>query len=76
MSSSQIRIVLFHDEQRDIPKTELSPSHVSIRYSQIAFLIIVLPKDDRTDSAYEEQLGLPYFTMFLAICGVREWVSS
>ena len=26
-------------------------------FSQIAFPIIVLPKDDRTDSAQEEQLG-------------------
>ena len=36
----------------------------------MAFPIIVLPKDDRTDSAQEEQLGLPYWTMILAICVV------
>ena len=49
--------MLFHDEQRDIPNLEFSPSHVSIRFSQIAFPTIVLLKDDRTDSAQEEQLG-------------------
>ena len=49
---------------------EFSPSHVSIGFSQIAFPIIVLPKDDRTDSAQEGQLGLPYWTMILAICVV------
>ena len=67
---TQIRIILFHDEQRDIPNLEFSPSHVSIGFSQIAFPIIVLPKDDRTDSAQEERLGLPYWTMILAICVV------
>ena len=36
-------------------------------FSQIAFPTIVLLKDDRTDSAQEEQLGLPYWTMSLAI---------
>ena len=49
---------------------EFSPSHVSIGFSQIAFSKIVLLKDDRTDSAQEEQLGLPYWTMMLAICVV------
>ena len=45
---TQIRIILFYDERRDIPNLEFSPSHVSKRFSQIAFPIIVLPKDDRT----------------------------
>ena len=44
-----MRIILFHDEQRDIPNLEFSPSHVSRGLSQIAFPITVLPKDDRTD---------------------------
>ena len=44
---------------------EFSPSHVSIVFSQIAFPKTVLPKDDRTDSAQEERLGLPYWTMIL-----------
>ena len=65
-----MRIILFHDVQRYIPNWESSPCHVSIRFSQIAFAIKVLPKDDRTDSAQEEQLGLPYWTMILAICVV------
>ena len=65
-----MRIILFHDEQRDIPNLEFSPSHVSIGFSQIAFPITVLPKDDRTDSFQEERLGLPYWTMILAICVV------
>ena len=67
---TQIRILLFHDEQRDIPNLEFSPSHASIGCSQIVFFIIVLPKDDRTNSAHEERLGLPYWTMILAICVV------
>ena len=43
------------------------PIHVSIGLSQIPFPIIVLPKDDHTDFAQEERLGLPYWTMILAI---------
>ena len=39
---------------------EFSHIHVSIGLSQIAFPIIVLPKDDHTDFAQEERLGLPY----------------
>ena len=39
---TQIRIILFHDEQRDIPNLEFSPSHASMGLSQIAFPIIVL----------------------------------
>ena len=71
---TQIRTILFHDVQRDIPNLEFSPSHVSIGFSQIAFPIIVLPKDDRTDSAHEERLGLSLglsnWTMIFAICVV------
>ena len=67
---TQISIILFDDVQRDIPNLEFSPSHVSIGFSQIAFPIIVLPKDDHTDFAQEERLGLPYWTMILAICVV------
>ena len=65
-----MRIILIHDVHRDIPILELSPNHVSIGFSQIAFPITVLPKDDRTDSAQEEQLGLQYWTMISAICVV------
>ena len=67
---TQIRIILFHDEQRDIPNLEFSPIHVSIGLSQIAFPIIVLPKDDHINFVQEERLGLPYWTMILAICVV------
>ena len=67
---TQIRIILFHDEQRDIPNLEFSPSHVSTGFSQIAFPIIVLPKDDRTNYFQEERPGLPYWTMILALCVV------
>ena len=52
------------------PNLEFSPSHVSMGFSQIAFPITVLPKDDRTDFAQEERLGLPYWTMISAICVV------
>ena len=65
-----MRLILFHDVQRDIPNLEFSPSHVSIGLSQIAFPIMVLPKDNRTDSFREERLGLPYWTMILANCVV------
>ena len=47
-----------------------SPNRVSIGFSQIAFPKIVLPKDDRTDFAQEERLGLRYWTMTSAICVV------
>ena len=47
---------------------KLSPNSVPIELSQIAFPIIVLPEDDRTDSFREERLDLPYWTMKLAIC--------
>ena len=67
---TQIRIILFDDVQTDIPNVELSPSHVSIGFSQIAFPTIVLPKDDLTNSFQEERLDLPYWTMILAICVV------
>ena len=67
---AQIRIILFHDERRDIPNLEFSPIHVSIGLSQIAFPIIVLLKDDHIDFVQEERLGLPYWTMILAICVV------
>ena len=36
-------------------------------FPQIAFPTYVLPKDDRTNSFQEERLGLPYWTMILAI---------
>ena len=36
----------------------------------MAFPTTVLPKDDLTDFAQEERLGLPYWTMILAICVV------
>ena len=67
---TKLRIILFHDERRDIPNLEFSPIHVSKRFSHIAFPMIVLPKDDHTDFAQEERLGLPYWTMILAICVV------
>ena len=53
------------------PNLELfSQAHVSIGCSQIAFSTVVLPKDDRTNSFQEERLGLPYWTIILAICVV------
>ena len=67
---TQIRTIFFHDAQRDIHNLEFSPSRASIGFSQIAFPITVLPKDDRTDSFQEERLGLPYWTMIYASCVV------
>ena len=48
------------------------PSHnrVSIGFSQFAFPIVVLPKDDHTDFAQEERLGLPDWTRIQPICVV------
>ena len=60
----------FHGVRTSIRTWKLSPNRISKRISQIAFPIIVLPKDDRTDFAQEERLGLAYWTMILAICVV------
>ena len=49
------------------PILELSPNRVSIGFYQIAFPIIVLPEDDRTDSVQEERLGLRYRTIIWAL---------
>ena len=46
------------------------PNRTSIGFSQTAFPISVLPKDDHKDFAQEERLGLPYWTMIWAICVV------
>ena len=54
---TQIRIILSHDVQRDISNLEFSPSHASIGSSQITFPMIVLPKDDRTDSFSRRTTG-------------------
>ena len=67
---AQIRKTLFDVARKSILNWKLSPNRTAKRYSQIAFPITVLPKDDRTDSAQEEQLGLPYWTMVWAICVV------
>ena len=67
---TQMRIIFYHDEQRDIPNLEFSPIHVSKGLSQIPFPIIVLPKDDHTDFTQKERLGFPYWTMILTICVV------
>ena len=62
---TQIRIILFDGVRISIPNLELSPNRASIGFSQIAYHITVLPKDDHTDFAKEERLGLPYWTMIL-----------
>ena len=55
---------------KNIPSLKLFPNHVPKELSQIAFHIRVLPKVIHTDSFREERLGLPYWTMILAICVV------
>ena len=67
---TQIRTTLFHGVRISIPSWKPSPNRSSIGFSQIAFPTTVLPKDDRTDSAQEERLDLPYWTMIWAICVV------
>ena len=58
--------------EKTFPIGNPSPNRASVGFSQIAFLITVLPKDDRTDFAQEERLGLPYWTMISAICVVAD----
>ena len=73
---SQFYIVHIHwQEQSFFTVTEetfsirkLFPNRTSIGFSQIAFPLIVLSKDDRTNSFQEERLGLPYWTMIWVIC--------
>ena len=60
---THFRIILSDGVQRDIPNWKLSPNRALKGFSQVAFPIIVLPKDDRTDSVREERLGLRYWTM-------------
>ena len=67
---TQIRITLFHVVRMNILNLEFSPGHAAIGFSQIAFPIIVLLKDDHTDSFQEDRLDLPYWTMIQAICVV------
>ena len=52
------------------PIWECLPAMLQMRSSQIAFRIVVLPKDDHTDFVQGERLGLPYWTMILAVCVV------
>ena len=60
----------FHGVRISIPNWNPSSKRTSIGFSQSAFPVTVLPKDDNTDFAQEERLGLPYWTMILAICVV------
>ena len=67
---THIRIILFHDVQRDIPNLEFSPSHISVGFSEFTFPTTVLLNDDHTDFVQEGRLGLPCWTKILAICVV------
>ena len=49
----------FDGVRTSIPSWKPSPNRASMGFSQIAFHITVLPKDDRTDFAQEERLDLP-----------------
>ena len=53
----------FDGVRKDIHNWKLSPNHVLKVFSQIAFPITILPKDDHTDCVQEERLGLPFWTM-------------
>ena len=66
----QTRITLFHGLRISILNVKLSHNRTSKGFFQIPFPITVLPKDDYTDFAQEERLGLPYWTMIWAICVV------
>ena len=55
--------------QINFPNLELFPNRSLIELSSpLTFSRAVLPEDDRTDFAQEERLGLPCWTMILAIC--------
>ena len=54
----------------NIPNKELSPNRAPTEFCRIAVPKTVLLKDDRTDFAREERLGLPYWTKSSAICVV------
>ena len=60
----------FYGVRMSIPNWKPSPNRVLTGFSQTAFPIAVLPKDDHTDFAQEKRLGLPYWTMILATCVV------
>ena len=60
----------FQGVRISIPSWKPSPKRGSVGFSQIAFPTTVLPKDDHKDFAQEKRLGLPYWTMILAICAV------
>ena len=51
---------LFFCYRISIPSLELFPIRVPMELSRIAFPITVVLKDDRTEFAQEERLGLPY----------------
>ena len=65
---TQTRLVLFLGLQISILNSELFPNRVPVERSRLAFPIIDLPEDERTDFAQEERLGLPCWTMILVIC--------
>ena len=67
---TQIRKTLFHGVRISIPDCKPFHNCVAIWFPQSAFLITVLPKDVHRDFAQGDRLGLPYWTMFLAICVV------
>ena len=55
-----------------IPNLELFTIHVPIELSRVAFTKKILPEDGRTDSVQEERLGLPWWTMIIAMCFLLE----
>ena len=58
-------------------KQKLLPNRVPVELSRIAFPLLVLPEGNRTNYFREERLGLPYWTMILAICfGRRIQISA
>ena len=69
---TQMRITLFRGVRIIIPNWKPSPNRTSQGFSQIAFRITVLTKDDCTDFVQEERLDLPYWTMILASCAVAD----
>ena len=60
----------FHGARKSISMWKLSPNRISKGFSKIGFPITVLPKDDHTDFAQEERLGLPRWTMIFTTCVV------
>ena len=71
---TQIRRVPVLGWRINIPNLELFPTRISKELFQIAVPIIVLPKDDRTDCAQEDDVGHLYLGRGIQLSGHSDFV--